>query len=165
MFIDLSKGFHVWGHNVIDCIKPRQILKKRVFGYLLTPLNVVCNILGMYICTHTSHILEFLVRYFFKFLNVSMKHRIEKEKLMLINHVKQLDNKTLAKQMYNQQVENKWPGLAEETKKICRRLKISDINTTHFDKHELKDWIKKATKREDEIMMREDMEGKTKTKT
>ena len=95
---------------------------------------------------------------------MSMKHRIEKEKLMLINHVKQLDNKTLAKQIYDQQVENKWPGLAEETKEICERLNITDINLTPFDKYELKDVIKNAVKREDEVKMRNEMEGKTKTK-
>ena len=67
-----------------------------------------------------------------------MKHRIEKEKIMLINHVKQLNKETLARQVYNQQVENKWPGLAMETERICRRLNISNINTTPFEKDELK---------------------------
>ena len=66
-----------------------------------------------------------------------------------------MNDKALAKQVYNQQVENNWPGLAAETKEICERLKISDINTTPFDKSELKDAIKKATKREDEQEMRE----------
>ena len=59
---------------------------------------------------------------------MSMRHRIEKEKIMLISHVKQLNEKSLAKQVYSQQVENDWPGLASEANIICNRLNISDIN-------------------------------------
>ena len=70
----------------------------------------------------------------------------------------------LARQVYNQQVENDWPGLAKETKGICKRLNISNINRIPFDKYELKETIKKMTKREDEQEMRAEMEGKTKTK-
>ena len=95
---------------------------------------------------------------------MSMRHRIEKEKIMLINHIKNSDDKTLAKQVYNEQVENGWPGLVEETSNICERLNISDINKTPFDKFELRDVVKKATKREDEQRMRAEMEGRTKTK-
>ena len=67
---------------------------------------------------------------------LSMKHRVEKEKVMLIHHIKNLSERTLARQVYDEQRKNNWPGLVSETKAICNRLKLEDVNTTDFDKHE-----------------------------
>ena len=53
---------------------------------------------------------------------LSMKHRIEKEKIMLSHNIK--NERTLACQIYDQQLENKWPGLAAEAENICVRLGI-----------------------------------------
>merc|ERR1712016_22186 len=50
---------------------------------------------------------------------MDMKLRIWKEKVMLVLHIRSLDDNTLAKKIYNQQVEEGWPGLAKETKEIC----------------------------------------------
>ena len=43
---------------------------------------------------------------------MSMKHRVEKEKVMLIHFIKSLGKGTLARQVYDQQTENNWPGLS-----------------------------------------------------
>ena len=53
---------------------------------------------------------------------LSMEHRIAKEKIMLVHHIKTLNKETLARRIYDEQVENKWPGLANEAETICRRL-------------------------------------------
>ena len=41
---------------------------------------------------------------------------------------------TLARKIYEEQKENKWPGLSEEGKYICAELGIEDCNTTSMSK-------------------------------
>ena len=74
------------------------------------------------------------------------------------------DETTLARMIYEEQIKNDWPGLGKEAKSISNRLKIDDANKTNFTKVEYKDIVKKACRREDAIMLRNSMEGKTKTK-
>ena len=95
---------------------------------------------------------------------LSMKHRVEREKLMLVHHLKQMEEGSLARQVYDEQIRNNWPGLAEEARTICARLRLEDVNRTECSKNEFKEMILKAVRREDEVWMRDEMEGKTKTK-
>ena len=44
--------------------------------------------------------------------------------MMLVLDIRSPDDKTLAKMIYKQQVEESWPGLAKETKEICEELGI-----------------------------------------
>ena len=93
---------------------------------------------------------------------MSMKHRVEKEKVMLIHFIKSTDKRTLARQVYDHQVENKWPGLAAEAEKICARLNIEDVNKTEVSKNIFKNIFVKAARKEDEKQLRASMEGKSK---
>ena len=94
----------------------------------------------------------------------SMKHRVEKQKVMLVHHLKNLDARTLARQVYDQQKENSWPGLVLECQNICKRLGLEDVNNTECTQREYKKMLDAACRREDEIKMRKEMEGKTKAK-
>ena len=47
---------------------------------------------------------------------------------MLVYFLKSLDKKTLARQVYDQQVEHNWPGLANEARSICQRIGLEDVN-------------------------------------
>ena len=93
-----------------------------------------------------------------------MKHRVEKQKVMLIHHLKNLDQRTLARQVYDQQRRNNWPGLARECQGICERMGLEDVNETECMKKEFKRMLDAACKREDETEMRKEMEGKSKVK-
>ena len=93
----------------------------------------------------------------------SMKHRVEIEKLMLIHHIKNLNERCLARQVYDQQFKNNWPGLAPEASLICERLGVENVNHTDFTKNEFKRLVIKACRREDEVLLRSSMEGRTKT--
>ena len=93
---------------------------------------------------------------------MDMKLRIWKEKVMFVLHLRSLDDKTLAKKIYNQQVEEGWPGLAKEAKEICEELGIQDCNTTHFSKEEYKELVNSALKMKDEEYLRREAEGKRK---
>ena len=60
----------------------------------------------------------------------SMKARIWMKKLMFVHHMSQLKAGVLAKQVWEEQVKEGWPGLAAETRDICSILGIEDVNVT-----------------------------------
>ena len=79
-----------------------------------------------------------------------MKLRIWKEKLMLILHIRSLNDETLAKKIYEEQRKEGWPGLVKETKNICEALGIEDVNKTKMNKIEYKKTVNDALKKKDE---------------
>ena len=93
---------------------------------------------------------------------MDMRLRIWREKLMLILHIRSLDENTLARKIYDEQRKEGWPGLAKETKEICEELGILDCNTTQLSKIEYKDLINAALKMKDEEYLRKESEGKRK---
>ena len=52
--------------------------------------------------------------------------------------------------------------MVSETKAICDRIKLEDVNTTNFDKHEYKELVVKACRKEDAAFLRGGMEGRSK---
>ena len=95
---------------------------------------------------------------------LDMKMRIYKEKLMLILHIRDMDEGSLASKIYREQVSKDWPGLAKECKEICEELKIENINTTTLTKSVYKRLIQSAIKSRDEILLREQAGDKVKCK-
>ena len=93
---------------------------------------------------------------------MDMKFRIYKEKLSMILHLKDLDDQSLASQIYREQLGKGWPGLAKETKEICEELHIEDVNATTMSKNEFKRLIKGAIQTKHEANLREQSQGKTK---
>ena len=64
---------------------------------------------------------------------LSMKHRLWGEKVNLISSLKRSQN-GLAKQVYQEQLEQDWPGLAQEVQEICTKIGIR-TNTTSQRTH------------------------------
>ena len=95
-------------------------------------------------------------------LSISISISIYKEKLMMILHLKDLEEQSLAAQIYREQVDKGWPGLAKETKEICKELNIEDVNDTVMSKSEFKSLIKGAIQTKHEEMLKEESKGKTK---
>ena len=93
---------------------------------------------------------------------MSMRDRVDKEKVMLIHHIRSLDENCLARQVYDQQIQNNWPGLASEARDVCERLGVENVNNTFFTKNEFKNLVTKACRRVNETSLRSAMEGKTK---
>ena len=52
--------------------------------------------------------------------------------------IRQLDEDSIASQLYEEQKRENWPGLVKETKHICKELNIEDCNTTKMGKLEYK---------------------------
>ena len=65
---------------------------------------------------------------------LDMGLRVKKEKILMVMHLRSLSEDTLARQIYEEQFTNNWPGLALETRKICEELGLEDCNTVIQDK-------------------------------
>ena len=81
---------------------------------------------------------------------LSIKHQIYKANLNLLFHIRSLQDPSLAKQVYDQQLKYSWPGLVQEGQEICEKLGIPDVTKVKADKLELKNMVKKACREEDE---------------
>ena len=78
---------------------------------------------------------------------MTMENRIKMMKLKLIIHIKKLDEKSLAKQVFVEQLKNDWPGLTQESKIICEEFHLKDVTkkwTPEPKKKMWKDLIKEA---------------------
>ena len=69
-------------------------------------------------------------------------------------HLRSLDKETLARQVYEEQKQQMWPGLAEEAKDICKYLDIEDVNITNLSKKEFKEVAVEAAMNKDERELR-----------
>jgi hypothetical protein len=92
---------------------------------------------------------------------LSMKLRIWKRKCLLIHHIKNMEEGALAKQVYSEQIENGWPGLAREVTGICEELGIEDVNLSNISKCALKNMLEKACQVKDEKELLSKMGNKT----
>ena len=82
---------------------------------------------------------------------------------MLILHVRRLSDTSLAKQIYEEQRKNNWPGLAEETEKICGWLDIESVHATLLNVQDYREVVTEACHRVNEQRLREISAGKEKT--
>ena len=72
------------------------------------------------------------------FSMLEMSLRVKIEKIMFVIYLRNLDNTTLSRRVYEEQKLQCWPGLAEETKLICQYLQIEDCNETQLNKEDYK---------------------------
>ena len=75
---------------------------------------------------------------------LGIKYQIMKEKLLLIFHIRDLEDTALANQIYTQQIKLDWEGPLKECKQICLELGIPNVNNVKATKHELKAMVKEA---------------------
>ena len=84
---------------------------------------------------------------------VTMQTRIEKSKLLLLYHIKNLDDSSLAKQVYKEQSDHGWPGLVTECGENLKQWNLKDI----FEKCTKSQWknsVKKEAKVQNEDKLR-----------
>ena len=75
---------------------------------------------------------------------LEMGLRIKIEKLLLVLHIRNLTENSLARQIYEEQKKLNWPGLAAETAAICLELNIEDCNSTKMSKCDYKQIVVRA---------------------
>ena len=74
-----------------------------------------------------------------------MENRLIQMKLMLIYHLRSLDERMLARQIMDEQYKIEWPGLATEAKELCEKLNITNIvgpTRLSIKKNSWKKWVK-----------------------
>jgi hypothetical protein len=95
---------------------------------------------------------------------MDMKLRVWRETVLLVLHLRGLAQETLASQIYREQVDTEWPGLAKEASNICQQLNLEDCNKTNMTKQEYKKMLMKALLIKDEETVRNLADGKLKCK-
>ena len=73
-------------------------------------------------------------------VSMRMKQRIWKEKLTTARSIL-LQDDSMAKQIYEQQLAMGWPGLAREVESICKNVGLDNLNTRMLCKEEIKEAI------------------------
>ena len=91
-----------------------------------------------------------------------MKQRIWSRKLMFVNTLKNMPDKTLAKQILNEQVKRGWPGLARETRELCQALGLPDIIKERISKPKWENMVKKAVLESHEEELTAEVQSKRK---
>ena len=71
-----------------------------------------------------------------------MSNRILKRKLLLIKHIADLDDNSLAHKIYQQQKELKFPGLVRETEEVLRDFGLTLTDMESYSKYEWKILLK-----------------------
>ena len=88
---------------------------------------------------------------------LGMKQRLWMEKVKFVQRLKRMEN-SLAKEVYEEQRNNDWPGLAKEVTEICREVGIEDVNEKEEPREKVEEGIFYHHYRE----MKKDMESKEK---
>ena len=91
---------------------------------------------------------------------MKMKHRIWIEKVMMIVHIRGLNETALARQIWKEQREQNWPGLSKEVSQICEELGIPDVNESAMvdNKKSVRRMVKSACRSKNDIELKEKMD-------
>ena len=73
-------------------------------------------------------------------VSMKMKQRIWLQKLLTARSIL-LQEDSLAKQVYTEQLARGWPGLAREVNRICKEIGLKDINEVMSDKDEINEAV------------------------
>ena len=95
---------------------------------------------------------------------LDMGLRVWREKLMLIMHIRNLSEESLAHRIYREQMDSAWPGLGKESQKICEQLKIESVHTTRLDVKQFRKVVTEACHKLNEQRLREKAGVGTKAK-
>ena len=94
----------------------------------------------------------------------SMAVRVYKEKVLLVLHIRSLEDSALAKMMWREQLDNNWPGLAKEAKEICKTIGVEDVNVTTINNAKYTKIVEEACRAKDETEMKKEMLEKVEKK-
>ena len=75
---------------------------------------------------------------------LDMGIRVMEHKVLLVLHLRYLDQESLAHKVYLEQLAMGWPGLSTEVEEICLQLSIENVNTTKYNKYEYKQILSRA---------------------
>ena len=71
---------------------------------------------------------------------LGIKYKIIEEKLLLLFHIRNLEDTALAKQIYIEQLKFDWEGPVKEGRRMCLELGIPDVNLFMQQNRSLNGW-------------------------
>jgi len=95
---------------------------------------------------------------------LKMKYRIQMKKLLFLHHLKSLDDKALAKQVFTIQNNQKLPGLVEECKDLIVKYRLPNVIKEEIDKNVWKRKVKQKIEEENSKELFQDMKRLKKLK-
>ena len=81
---------------------------------------------------------------------------------MIMLHVRNLGEETLARRIYEEEKANCWPGLIKETMDKCKRLEIECVHSTGLDARKYRRLVTEELHRENEKIIKSQANNKTK---
>ena len=84
---------------------------------------------------------------------LSMRLRIWAEKVKMVIALRVMDERFLARQVYDEQVKQGWPGLSREVAEICLQIGLPDANVVTIAKAQVDKAIKEYNKGEIRAVM------------
>ena len=69
---------------------------------------------------------------------LGMKWMVWQEKIFLLMRIRNHNEDTLCKQIYEEGKSKGWPGLSQEVRQICQNIDIPDVNEQYVPKHVVK---------------------------
>ena len=81
---------------------------------------------------------------------------------MLALHIKRMDEGTLAKLVFDEQIEKKWPGLAQEADVICHELGVQNFQLTKLSQKLYRSKLVEASHVKNEELIKNQIQGKVK---
>ena len=91
---------------------------------------------------------------------LDMSFRVWEEKARMVLFIRGLDRNSLSRTVYEEQMVNKWPGLASETALICQNLGIEDVNLTNMEHKKYMNVFLEACHKSNEEKLRSLASGK-----
>ena len=85
-----------------------------------------------------------------------------KEKLLLVFHIRNLEETALAKQIYTQQLKFDWDGPVKECRQFCVELGIPDVTQVQATKQQFKAMVNEACRLLDEKDLKQNILQKDK---
>ena len=89
---------------------------------------------------------------------LSMANRIAQRKLNFVCHIKNLNDEDLAKQVFDEQLVNGYPGIDKEVQELCENLGIPEVTKDRKDEKSKAKWkkiIEEAVEKKNEVELKE----------
>ena len=95
---------------------------------------------------------------------LDMELRVWREKLVLAHHLLSLGRETIGRQMFEEQLAKRWPGLALEVEEICSKLNLPKLDSCWLDAKNFRKLVTSACHSENEKRLRKISENIKKCK-
>ena len=123
----ILSAFHIWDHAIVQSLLNNSEVWVDISEKTITSLESLQN-MHLRLTFDTPSTTPRCAALWDSAME-GMRFRVMKRKLRFINFLKNADESFLSKQIYQEQLNNNWPGLVAEAKKLCAQLNLPDITT------------------------------------